>query len=1170
MKRWLGGLARWLWYLAAAVVVLCAVLVSLGQYYFPYLDRYRTELVARAAERLPFGIEVAGLHAEWTGLAPTFHVQGLRLFAREAPAITILSSSRSDLRIDIVRSLLARAPRIRSITADDVQLGFLEDEDGHWHLAGIGVSRTPADRDAILDFFLAIEDIGFERARIVLSPAHGGQVETQNATVRMQNYRRLRRLEARLRDDTGGGKLDLMVETHGDPRNRGDFDASAWVRLEDARLARLQPLAGATMRLPATALSGELWASLDAEGAWSLRGNLKAPSMELAPLSSGRLLEPVRDLDARFVLRHADGQSTLDLDHLVASWYAQDVDIRHLSLRRQTVAGGADESLAAEYLDVGALAGIVTGSALLQGPWADALADLSPYGGLADAHLDVRHRDGQPGTFRLRARMEDLSVSPWRSAPGVRNARGYVEFGRDGGFVDLDTPAITLEFPRLYHEDLDFEALRGRVSWTRGADGLVVKSERVELRQGQSRFAARFGLHLNRDPAVEDEFSLSASVGNADVSLHEKLVPYGVSKELRRWLERAVKSGRVDAGAFAYRSAFGRQDGTRSSSVQLALDVSDATVDYHPDWPPASGVRARVQVEGPLTRVEADAGEILGARLRDALVEVDLRAGARRLRVGARVEADLGQALELVNGSPLAAITRGALRDWHGSGPTSAELQLDLPLGERFRPDNARIGVHALLSAGSLQLGGLGLELSQLSGPVDYSLDGGLQSLGVSGTLWDRPFTARIGPLADAPGKMLIEAEGRAGAPELERWLGVSTGGALSGETPFSLRLEQRDAGFATLLRSGLVGLSSALPEPLAKGAEATMPFALDWEPGAEGARISATLEGLGAFAVLRPPGAAPAGEIVLGEGAPPVSGGAGLALRGEVVHADAGAWIAEVSRLVSLNAGLGGAGAGLRLDGLRARSARLLRPDLGALELRSRKVDGDVVIGFDADLLAGEFRIPADRSRPFGLRLARLDLAPFLPPRPPAADGTTPSPGAEVPPPEPASDPWNVLADARVPPIDVDIATLRSGQRDLGSWRFRIASETDALAVSEATGSLPGMRVAGTGDLKGASVRLRWIAGVPRTELSAGLRFDDPGKFFRNWGYDPVLEGNNGRADISLSWPGNPLALRMADARGLLDFGFTDGRLLRGGGNNPLSSRILSNSRCNTLSKGS
>lgn len=1153
MRRLFGKLGRWLWYLAAATVVLCAVLVSLGQYYFPYLDQYRSELVARAAARLPFGIEVAGLHAEWTGLAPTFRVQGLRLYAREEPAVTILSSSRSDLRIDIVRSLLARAPRIRSIDAQDVQLGFREDAQGHWHLAGIGVSRMPADRDAILDFFLAIEEIGLERTRVVLSPANGGQIETQDATLRMQNYRRLRRIDARLRDDNGGGKLDLIVETHGDPRRHGEFDASAWVRLEDARLARLQPLAGASLRLPRTALSGELWATLAADGAWSLRGDLRSPLIELAPLSSGRSLEPLRGFDTRFVLRHAAGNSTLDLDHLGANWYAQDLDVRHLRIERRAVPGGSDEAFAAEYLEVGALAGIATGTGLVEGPWADALSDLSPYGGLANVHLDAQRREGQPLQFRLRGRLEDLSVSPWRSAPGVRNARGYLELDRHSGFVDLDTQAITLEFPRLYQEDLDFSSLRGRVRWSRGENGLVVDSELLDLTQEQSTFSARFGLHLNRDPTVEDEFTLAASVRNADVSLHEKLVPYTLGKGLRRWLEGAVKAGHVDAGAFAYRSAFGRPDGSRSSAVQLALEVSDATVDYHPDWPPASGVRARVEVDGPRTRVQALEGEVLGARLNDALVEVDMSADMRRLRVGGRVEADLGQVLELVNGSPLAAITKGALRDWRGSGPTSVDLDLDLPLGQRITTANTRIGVHAQLGAGSLQLGSLGLELGQLAGPLAYSLDGGLLSEGLRGSLWERPFSARIGPLENAPGKMLITAEGMAAAADVERWLGAATGGMLAGETPFSLRLEQRESGFATLVKSSLSGVSSALPAPLGKEAGAALPFSLDWEPGPEGARIDARLEGLASLALLRKPGTAPAGEIVLGTGAPPVPGGEGIALRGEVPHADAGAWIVAASRLVSLNAGAGGGVGGLRLEGLRAASARLLRPDLAGLEVRSWRDESAYRIGFSADLLAGEFSIPADRTLPFGLRVDRLELAPFLPPKPELPPGAQPSPAPEAPPPDPREDPWNVLADARVPPIDVSIAALRNGPRDMGNWRFRIASETDALALSAATGSLPGLHVSGIGDTPGASVRLRWVAGVPRTELSAGLRFDNPGEFFRNWGYDPVLEGNNGRADVSLSWPGNPLAPRMADAHGLLDFGFNNGRLLRGGGNNPL-----------------
>ncbi len=1154
MKRVLRGGVRWLWYLAAATVVLCAALVSLGQYYFPYLDEYRGELVARATARLPFGIEVAGLRAEWTALAPTFHVEGLRLYAREEPAITILSSSRSDLRIDIVRSLLARAPRIRSIAASDVQLGFREDGAGHWHLAGIGAARAPANRDAILDFFLAIEDISLERSRLVLSPARGAAIETQDASIHMQNFRRLRRLDARFRDDATGGSLDLLVETDGDPRKRGDFEAYAWLRLRDARLARLQPLAGATLRLPRAELSGELWASLKADGSMSLQGDLRAPAIAFEPQPAGRSLEPLRDLDTRFALRREGDTTTLWLDHLRGSWYAQDIDLGHARLERRTMPGGTQYAGAADYLDVGALSGIVMGAGLLQGPFGDALVDLSPYGGLADVHLDIDGQQGKPAGFRLRARLEDVSASPWRNAPGVRNARGYVDFGPAGGFVDFDTQAITLEFPRLYHEDLDVSAARGRVTWTRDESGLSVGSELLELHQGETPYSARFGLRLNRDPTLEDEFTLAASVRNADASLHESLVPYTLDRGLRHWLQQAIRQGRVDAGSFAFRTAFGRPDGSRASTSQLALEVSDATIDYHPDWPPVSGAHARVQIDDKRIRVWADAGEVLGARLRDALVDVSLVAGQKRLGIKGHADADLGQVLQLVNGSPLARITRGALRDWRGSGATDVDLDLDLPLGKPIDA-TARIGVHAAINGGTLQLGRLGLRLAQIAGPLDYSLRGGLRSEALSGSLWDRPFTAHLGPREGAVDRLQIDATGTAGVPDVERWLSLSSGGLLAGETPFTVRLEQRDHGFATHIASSLQGVGSTAPLPLGKDLAAAWPLDIRWEPGEQGTRIDARIEGLGALSLRRPADGATAGEIVLGEGAAPEAGGRGIGLRGHVASADAAGWIVAVSRLVSLNAGGLGAGDGFHIDGLRVDSARLLRPDLAGLELRSRRDSESFVIGFGADLLAGEFRLPADRAMPFGLTLDRIELAPFFATPVVAADATpTPAPevsaGADLVQPP---DPWDALAEAHVPPIDVKILSARSGPRDLGSWQFRIASETDALALSGATATMPGMTLGGITDARGADLRLRWIAGKPRTELAVGLRFDSPGDFFRNWGYGPVLEGHDGRAEASLSWPGNPLALRMADATGLLDFEFSNGRLLRGGGNNPL-----------------
>jgi len=139
-----------------------------------------------------------------------------------------------------------------------------------------------------------------------------------------------------------------------------------------------------------------------------------------------------------------------------------------------------------------------------------------------------------------------------------------------------------------------------------------------------------------------------------------------------------------------------------------------------------------------------------------------------------------------------------------------------------------------------------------------------------------------------------------------------------------------------------------------------------------------------------------------------------------------------------------------------------------------------------------------------------------------------------------------------------VQVQAARFGVRELGQWRFRIASESDALAMTRLSAELPGLGIAGPGGSSdGASLRLRWIGGAPHTELSAGLVLQDAGRFFDNWGYDRVIEGQDGRAELALSWPGNPTALRMADTTGLLDFRLRDGRLLRGGSNNPLMRAI-------------
>ncbi len=176
----------------------------------------------------------------------------------------------------------------------------------------------------------------------------------------------------------------------------------------------------------------------------------------------------------------------------------------------------------------------------------------------------------------------------------------------------------------------------------------------------------------------------------------------------------------------------------------------------------------------------------------------------------------------------------------------------------------------------------------------------------------------------------------------------------------------------------------------------------------------------------------------------------------------------------------------------------------------------------------------------PYGLKLSDIQLQPFMA----STDGSDRRKRADA---------WSALHGVQVPAIDVEVAQATLGEQDVGTWSFRVESEEDAMALDDVRASLPGMRVRGQGKAPGGSLRLRWVEGQPRTELVAGLKTRDIGKFFESWGYSRLVESHKGNTDIALEWPGYPTDFDMAEVSGLVDFTWKDGNLTREGSNNPI-----------------
>jgi uncharacterized protein (TIGR02099 family) len=1175
MRRVLGRLAVSIWYLSALVLVIFASLVSLGQYYFPYLGEHKDEMLRYVSGELPFAVEMERLNAEWTGLAPTFHVEGLRLSSKRDPALTIATSRSSEVRIDIFRSLLAGAPRLRKVVLDNASLGFVESVDGKWHVVGGSQGAAGIDPAPILAFFLAIDEIELRRAKLYLRRGDGPRVETHDADLLMENFRHFRRLRMDAREENAV-KISLILEARGDPRDVSDFGAEAYLRLYGADLSRLQGLVGDMFGLPAARVSGEAWARIEPGARLHLQADLSSPRIDLGTLARGRAFDAAENLDLAFSADFEQGNATVWLNRLGMKWYEQQLSLAPMRIDYKAAASMRHYRIAAEYLDVSSLAGVVSRAGLASGVWTEVLGDLSPYGGLSNALLDLYLPYKDATDFRFRARMRDLSVSPWRSAPGIRNAAGYLEIERHSGFAELDSGAISLEFPRVFDDELDFDEAHGRIDWRVDDHGWEVGSDSIVLGSEQTAFTGQFRFVAASDPSLDKELSLSIALRDGDATLRGKVVPVMLDRKLRDWLDGSLRSAVIERGSFFYRGVFGPRGHSRPDVVQLGLQVKDAELAYHPDWPPLRDLDAIVLVDGVHLRALASSGRVLGARLDPATVELRPGAAGSRLLVEGSLRGDLGDGLTVINDSPLTPLTGGLAQDWRGAGDMRVDLGIDIPLaGTVDRENGSSIKVRARLKDAEVQSDAWQLGFSGITGLVEWDLAKGLRSSGLDARLWNRPLRLRIEPEQRDDGHRLdpawtrLYATGSVDVERLLQWLGIDDAGYLSGAAEFEASIREAEDHVLLRLVSDLAGVGVELPAPLGKSPEQTRPLVLEGRLFEGNAEISARAGDSLSLAMDRSGDGTLSGEIVLG---PPRAPGAGSGLRlvGDLQRVDAGAWIMASQRLIAANKGRGSDGMlrQFRIEELNIDTADLLSASLSGLRLGSRWEDADFVLAFDSDLARGDFRFPADAAAAPLLRLEGLQLAPFLGAEPGVEPGAespvTEEPdgaGDEAPPPaEPPKSlaaegvgTWDALRGANIPAIRVQVERLQAGSRELGRWDFRVAADGTQFLVDDLHGEVPELRIGGLGSAPGAMLRMRWPDEGAQTELRAGLRFGNIEKVFREWGYDEFLESRKGSLDVALKWPGDLMQFGVANLSGLVDLSVEDGRLLQQSSNNPL-----------------
>ena len=1110
----------------ATVVTALAVCFAVAQWVgrgvawqLPRLESVANRLLA------PLEVRVGGLEGRWRGLNPGVFMARLEVAAGEVTGL--------DFELDLLESLWRQRLVARRLTVADGRLLIARTAAG-WRLPGTGDGSF----DALA--FLRHSDEVWVRGQLRLED--GPRAETLDVEAMVVNRDRQHRFFFYLHSGSGCAECALTVS--GDVDEAGD----GAVRLASGKLAVGQPLLsvlGLSRAAPTSAWRNMRW-QVDLDGDWVRDGE---------GVERARLASSVRIDDTTGAAGTVRAQLT--------AWrrdagYGGRVEA--LTVASGRLAGTAVGAFHADdlgepdwratlwfpELELGPMVSPVAAMMGAEHPGGRWLAAVEPQGRFRDLafHFD---RDG----VAIGGRGSEGALTGYKGVPDVAGLtfalRGHPRALRLG----VAGREFGLAFPGHVSAAGPYRHGSATLAFAFAPPYIGMRTADARLDTGDSRVAVALAVARPPDP-MEVRLAADARVDRMAVATARNYLPTGLEPALREWLLAATGAGDLIGGRIVYRGHARGRDAWPMRRLELAASVQGASLDYHPEWPPASGFDGALTVTGDETRL-AGAARAFGMEVDSIAVQVPR--SADRVAVRLTGAADLAQLFAFARQTPVRRSMAFLSDAWSGGGAVGFEADLKVPLRDlALRPGDVRLDL--ALEDATLDLADLGLRFDGIHKKVGFAYPVTVAGASTQGQLFGAP--ARIA-IATDPAALRIGVAGSATPADVYRLLGTGDLGIADGRFDFDASLTvftASDRALELRVESELVGLALALPAPLGKAAATSRPLRaslqfLSARPG------DAAGAGKDTVAVSASYGAA-SGWLHVGDG---IDGGA-VGIGVPVPMIDAG-----IGRLV-LTGGID-AITGTELRALMAapvsteldwelRDFRLGHLGLEAAAFENLTIDasgvgGDLAIAVEGRTLAGT--ATRQGGAPWQIDIRRLRL---------------PAPSGE-------GDPLDASLIENLVAADVTLREVLAGELDYGSWRFAMRPREGGVALQDLVADVRGLHIESGGVDAARSVSAAEDARSVAAEDAhvfwspAGTRFEgrvtagDLRTVLPQWGFAESVVSERFVAEGRLSWPGSPVDFDLAHLTGEANLELREGSFLEVA---PSGTRIMSLINFSTIVK--
>lgn len=1110
-------LLRILLYTAATLVIVMALLVGVARLLLPLVPEYQDDIRAWASAATGYDIAFGSMSAGWPLSGPELSFIDVRL-TLPGESQPVVEARGLSVGLSIFRSLRDGRPQPGRVAVHGSRLRMERLADGSLLVQGRRLAELlPGQSTERPELDLELDDVAFS----FVDPRR------QPQELRLQ----LRWLRAGVRHDQLSTRLSLGL-----PAELGQqLDAQFVLPLPLPELAQLSGdwdvhVDGRGLDLPRLLA----YVAGDAGALQSGHGDVDAR----LGFRGGRAQQAAATLDLRGVTV-AVGEATDTYERIAgrAQWQRSaggwDAMLGELRVRRNGLESplttgefhkrraAGDEadhwSLSASFLRLDDLFPLAR-AALAGTAFAPRLPQRLA-GDLRSVGVDLATGGEGPTQYSLHLDFGGMVLSNETGTVAASGLTGRLAADNDGGRLELDSHGVAINLDEWFRGPLPADSLQGMVVWRRAPEGIRFLSDDVRIRTAAIAINSRLELVFpvgGGSPVLD--LKARASASEAPQVLHYLPLRH-FPPEVGDWLERAVVAGRVPVAEGVFRGplhAFPFDGG--EGQFRISMHLEQGTLDYADGWPPVEDLDAEVVFDGASLSSTRNRARLGPLAVEDFVVRIpDMRIGM--LTVAGQQRVGLPEVLQFLRATPVAMHAGPVLQRTSVAGAADAAMRLVLPL-----TDTAAWNLDLLLDPRGARLGlsGLPLELREVRGRIRLR-NTDFHAEGVRAVMLGEP--VRIG-LAPEPGPrgrstaQLVRLAGATPVPRLTATFGLPLREYFTGKLDWqaTVRIPEpgREAAASPLtvrIDSGLRGVASSLPAPLAKQADATWPAQLDLAfPDQDVIDITARLQpSLAAALRLTATGESwhiERGALRAGPGMVELPSRRGVEVTGRLADLDVDDWLAV---------GEGGPGNAGGRDFRETFRSFVLDADRVAVAGQVfRQVRANVrrgasawQVAVNAPAVAGDITVPFDAAgQAMQLDMQRLWLGEEDGPR----EGGKPV------------DPRALMAlEARV--ADAAIGEWRLGRLELAATRV-----ADGLAIERLQAQAPSFTLSGSGGW-------RVLGDDPsrqESRLEATLESTDVAATLGQLGFGTSISGKSARVKASLAWEGGPSGsfLRRASGR--------------------------------------